>query len=114
MADIRSVESQRAEFRRWGSPDLGTTDPILHKGTQIKTTLFQKGSRCGVTKTGVILTFSPAFSSTPNVIFSVRAFAPGSIESAGLKNPHSSGGTLCIGKLGGTKVVDYLAWDPTR
>jgi len=115
MGDQRSIESQRAEFRRWGSPDLGTSNPLIHKGTQLATRFLQKGSRAAVTRTGTLLHFSPAFSGTPLVFLKARgaiALVGGSIQSPLMKNVSRSGGTIGLAGAG-TLVVDYLAIDPS-
>jgi len=110
--EIRSIESQRAEFCRWGSPDLGTVAPLIHLGTQVAKRLIQTGSRAAVTATGTPLHFSPTFSGTPVIICQPRGFT-GTFYSAGMKTVHRSGGTIRL-VVAGTKVVDYLAWDPAR
>jgi len=115
MADIRSVESQRAEFRRWGSPDLGTVGPLLHLGTQIATRFIQKGSRAAVTRTGTMLHFSPNFSGTPLVFLKARGAIvvnAGTIQTPLMKNINRAGGTIGLAGAG-TLVVDYFAIDPS-
>lgn len=112
MPDIRSIESQRSEFRPWGSPDLGTSAPLIHKGTQIASRLMQKGSRNAVTATGTVLHFARTFDApgTPIAFLNVRV-ATGTIHSALMKNINRSGGTVRL-VAAGTKVVDFLAWMP--
>jgi len=110
MGDITSVQQFRAASPRLGSPDVGTSTPVLHTGTQIATRLFQHG-RCGsVIAAGTYqgCKFSPAFSGSPHVVVTGVGL-DGSIHSVTIENL-ASGSMKLRCNVGGTKSAYWQAW----